>query len=150
MMIGLVMFSSAMYYAERGTFIEDLSVYLREDGTESPFSSIPASFWWCIVTMTTVGYGDVVPVTSIGRTIAGATSWINSTAKSLNQVTPARESDNSLLRCGQPKMRGRHEKKSPVLNVRSTLRRPTAQHKKKHARTPTKPVSIVEQHGSLF
>lgn len=36
---------------------------------ESPFSSIPKSFWWAIVTIMTVGYGDAVPLTPGGKAI---------------------------------------------------------------------------------
>ena len=36
-------------------------------GPESPFSDIPTSIYWAIVTMTTVGYGDITPVTPLGR-----------------------------------------------------------------------------------
>ncbi len=44
-------------------------MYLVE-GEESGFESIPLSIYWCIVTLTTVGFGDITPVTSLGRFIA--------------------------------------------------------------------------------
>tara|TARA_R110002049_G_scaffold25016_1_gene88229 strand:- start:18299 stop:19180 length:882 start_codon:yes stop_codon:yes gene_type:complete len=40
------------------------------DGPESQFTSIPQSMYWAIVTMTTVGYGDIVPRTSAGKIIS--------------------------------------------------------------------------------
>lgn len=72
--IGTIVFSSAMYYVERGTYDEARNTYLRSDGLPTPFESIPASFWWCIVTMTTVGYGDIVPISAWGKLIAAVTS----------------------------------------------------------------------------
>ena len=44
-------------------------VYLVEHG-ENGFTSIPRSIYWAIVTVTTVGYGDIAPVTVLGQTIA--------------------------------------------------------------------------------
>lgn len=52
----LVLSSSAMYLVEHD---------IQPDG----FGTIPKSMWWAIITMTTVGYGDVIPVTGIGKTI---------------------------------------------------------------------------------
>ena len=54
----LVLASSMMFYAEK-------------DAQPDKFSSIPATMWWSIITLTTVGYGDVAPVTHLGRLIAG-------------------------------------------------------------------------------
>ena len=47
------------------------AMYLIE-GEESGFTSIPTAVYWAIVTMTTVGYGDVVPQTLFGKTLAAA------------------------------------------------------------------------------
>lgn len=44
-------------------------MYLIE-GAESGFTSIPVSVYWCIVTLTTVGFGDIAPVTPLGQLLA--------------------------------------------------------------------------------
>lgn len=61
LLFGAVLFSaSAIHIAER-------------DAQPENFGSIPAAMWWAIVTITTVGYGDVTPVTLAGRMIASVT-----------------------------------------------------------------------------
>ncbi len=46
--------------------------YLLEGEAQSgTFDSLPAAIWWCIVTLTTTGYGDAVPQSALGRVVAG-------------------------------------------------------------------------------
>ena len=58
MSVLLMLASGLMYAAEH-------------DAQPMVFSSIPATMWWSIVTMASVGYGDMVPVTVAGRILAG-------------------------------------------------------------------------------
>lgn len=53
----LVISSSALYYIENPAQPE-------------VFSSIPATMWWAVATLTTVGYGDICPVTPLGKVVA--------------------------------------------------------------------------------
>eukprot|EP01063_Lacrimia_lanifica_P015206 TRINITY_DN2201_c0_g1_i1.p1 TRINITY_DN2201_c0_g1~~TRINITY_DN2201_c0_g1_i1.p1 ORF type:complete len:916 (+),score=233.97 TRINITY_DN2201_c0_g1_i1:110-2857(+) len=83
--------STAMYFCERGTWDSERGKFMIlshdcQDGAratnttlyphnpfaclvESKFLSIPQTLWWSIVTMTTIGYGDMVPVTHVGKLV---------------------------------------------------------------------------------
>ncbi|EJW78026.1 hypothetical protein WUBG_11066 [Wuchereria bancrofti] len=58
LVLGIVIFASLVYYAER-----------VEVNPENQFQSIPLGLWWAIVTMTTIGYGDMTPRTYLGRIV---------------------------------------------------------------------------------
>jgi len=56
-LIVILLSSMTLYYAEH-------------EAQPDVYESIPASLWWAVVTLTTVGYGDVYPVTPIGKVVA--------------------------------------------------------------------------------
>ncbi len=45
--------------------------YLERDAQPDKFGSIPESMWWAMAALTTVGYGDVTPITPLGRIVGG-------------------------------------------------------------------------------
>ncbi|XP_053383370.1 potassium voltage-gated channel protein Shaw-like isoform X11 [Mercenaria mercenaria] len=55
LVLGIVVFAALIFYAERIQY-----------NPTNDFESIPVGLWWAIVTMTTVGYGDMVPKTYVG------------------------------------------------------------------------------------
>ena len=56
LVICVILFASAVYFAEA-------------DSENSHFHSIPDAFWWAVVTMTTVGYGDMMPIGPWGKLV---------------------------------------------------------------------------------
>ena len=52
-------------------FLASVAVHYLERGVQPvAFGSVPATLWWAVATLTTTGYGDVVPITPLGRLIA--------------------------------------------------------------------------------
>jgi voltage-gated potassium channel Kch len=77
--VAQILFACILFAFESGTYTINADypsgAWLREvagtsDYSVSPFDSIPTGMYWAIITLTTVGYGDLAPVTSAGRGIA--------------------------------------------------------------------------------
>jgi voltage-gated potassium channel len=60
----LVIFLMVLFMASVAAY------FLERDVQPATFGSVPAALWWAIATLTTVGYGDAVPITPLGRLVA--------------------------------------------------------------------------------
>ncbi|MEO5826290.1 MAG: ion transporter [Gemmatimonadales bacterium] len=83
-----VIFGAAMYFVE---------------GRTNGFTSIPASIYWTIVTITTVGYGDIAPETALGKALASMIMLLGyaivAVPTGIVTVEMARKRDRDRLRC---------------------------------------------------
>jgi len=67
LILSVLLCSSIMYIIE---------TELSPEGSATKFTSIPASMWWGIVTMTTIGYGDMVPQSAVGKIFASFVGYL--------------------------------------------------------------------------
>ena len=96
-LICVVIFSAVVFFAE-----------ISEEGSQ--FSSIPDAFWWAVITMMTVGYGDMVPVTPLGKLIGSFCAYAGVLTVALPvavivvhfNVFYKRDAKNKLLRSKRP------------------------------------------------
>jgi voltage-gated potassium channel len=97
LVITLIMSGSIMYM-------------LENEAQPEVFASIPAAIWWALVTLTTVGYGDMVPTTVAGKVFGGLVAIVGVctlalfsgllTVSFMDQLRQRREQYRSLLRAG--------------------------------------------------
>ena len=100
MLIANILFASAIYYAEAmspsanpsdiDNFGDPLPAF--------PFDSIPRAMYWCMVTMTTVGYGDKAPITRTGRSITAV--WMVMSLVAVSTLTAGLASAFTVLLSG--------------------------------------------------
>jgi len=65
MLAALIVMSGMLIFSATGIY------WLEHEVQPEAFGSIPMSMWWALATLTTVGYGDVVPLTTLGRFFGG-------------------------------------------------------------------------------
>ncbi len=68
-------FAATLYLLILAIFLSSSLIYILEQHVQPEhFGSIPDAMWWTVVTLTTVGYGDIVPVTVAGKFVATLTA----------------------------------------------------------------------------
>ena len=68
-------FTAALYLVLVALFLSSALMYIAENESQpDKFSSIPETMWWSLITLTTVGYGDVSPITPFGKIIGAFTA----------------------------------------------------------------------------
>ena len=68
-------FAAALYLMAIALFLSSSMMYLAEYEVQPEhFRSIPQTMWWSLITLTTVGYGDVFPITPMGKVIGAFTA----------------------------------------------------------------------------
>lgn len=91
-----------------------LMYYIENEAQPENFSSIPETMWWGIATLTTVGYGDIYPVTPLGQFIGGVIAVIGIGLFALptgilasgfsEELSNRKENANCCPTCGQAKL----------------------------------------------
>lgn len=82
---------------------------VEEEHPESGFTDIPTSIYWAIVTLTTVGYGDITPLTAVGRFISGVVMLLGYTIiavptgiVSVTLMDEQKKAGGTCPNCGRP------------------------------------------------
>ncbi|RYZ56443.1 MAG: ion transporter [Sphingobacteriales bacterium] len=83
--------------------------FVEHDAQPDKFSSIPETMWWSVATLTTVGYGDMYPVTALGKTLTAVISILGIgmfalpagiLASGFSDAWKKRTSENACPHCG--------------------------------------------------
>jgi voltage-gated potassium channel len=96
-------------------FISAGALYVAEHGhAGTSFTSIPRAMWWSVITITTIGYGDMIPMTPIGKVLGGVVAFIGICAvalpvgivssgfiEELNRKPPATATPRTCPHCGE-------------------------------------------------
>lgn len=139
-----------------------LVYFVEHDAQPDKFSSIPAALWWAVITLTTIGYGDVYPVTTAGRLLASGIALLGVGtialpagilgAAFMEEIDRSRKSPLTCPHCGKPvEQRGLLDHGPPVVHDHApspraeTMAAPVDGHADSHDRRRK---SDFEAHGA--